>query len=140
MKRVTANPVFVTVGQTLKLRLDIENIQVDKWDTNAFWVYAKNGSSREYDLQWIRKVGSNSEMYNSYNKSRVSRERHVDLVVRSMTLADSGIYRCKFRKPPKNWNIWIEYKVIVEGKIEIQRCIICSEYFCSSIILVGNQK
>ena len=128
MKKITSNPVFVTVGQTLKLRVDIENLQVDKWDTNAFWVFAQNSSSRERELQWIRKIASNNEMYNSYNKTRVSRERQVDLIVKSMTLADSGIYRCKFRKPPKSWSMWIEYKVIVEGKDTVQRNIIHCGY------------
>ncbi|CAB3980615.1 carcinoembryonic antigen-related cell adhesion molecule 1-like [Paramuricea clavata] len=99
VKKVTRNPVFVTAGQTLKLRLDIEN--VDKWNTTAFWVYAKDSSrtSPEHDLQLMRDVDSSSETYFSYNKTRVSRERQVDLVVNSMTLADSGVYRCKFRKP-----------------------------------------
>ena len=111
----------MTVGQTLKLRLNIENLQVDKWDTNAFWVHAKNYSSREQDLQWVRHLGSSSELYHSYNKTHISRERQIDLVVSGVTLADSGVYRCKFRKPPKNWSMWIVYRVIVEGEIKIQR-------------------
>ena len=118
VKKATPNLVFVTVGQTLKLRLNIENLQVD---TNAFWVHAKNYSSREHDLQWVRHLGSSNELHHSYNKTRISRERQIDLVVSGMTLADSGVYRCKFRKPPKNWSVWVVYRVIVQGEIKIQR-------------------
>ncbi|CAB4012608.1 carcinoembryonic antigen-related cell adhesion molecule 1 isoform X5 [Paramuricea clavata] len=64
----------------------------------------------------MRDVDSSSETYFSYNKTRVSRERQVDLVVNSMTLADSGVYRCKFRKPDEGWSIRVDYNVIVEEK------------------------
>ena len=108
----------MTVGQTLKLRLDIENLQVDKWNTTAFWVYSpvKDASSPEQELQWVRNLGSNRESYYTYNETRISRERQVDLVMKEMKLSNSGVYRCKFRKPPQPWSIWIEYNVIVEGK------------------------
>jgi hypothetical protein len=135
VKKVTRNPVFVTAGQTLKLRLDIEN--VDKWNTTAFWVYAKDSSetSREHDLQLVRDVDSSSETYFSYNKTRVSRERQVDLVVSSMTLADSGVYRCKFRKRDEGWSIRVEYNVIVEGKIKKLTLFILDNSISSKLLL-----
>lgn len=119
MKKVTPDPVFVTVGQTLKLRLDVQNLQVDQWNTTAMWVIASDYTihSQEQELQWVRQMGSSNEKYYSYNKTRVSRERQIDLVLSDVTLADSGIYRCIFRQPPDGWSIWIHYNVVVEGEI-----------------------
>ena len=91
---------------------------MDRWNTTAFWVYSPDGDafSPERELQWVRRLGSETELHYTYNETRVSRERQMDLVMKSMTLGDSGVYRCKFRKPPNAWQIWIEYNVIVEGK------------------------
>ena len=117
VKKTTPDPVFLTVGQTLKLQLDIENLNVERWNTTAFWVYLENSNKREHELFWVRQLGSTNEIYYSYNATHISRERQVDFIMKGVIIADSGIYRCKFRKPPHGWSIIVEYRVIVEGKI-----------------------
>lgn len=117
VKKVTPDPDFVRVGQSLKIRLNIEDLHLDRWNTTGYWVYAPDFSERspERALHLVRQLGSSSEVHFSYD-TRVSRERYIDLVVKNVTLADSGVYRCKFRRPPHPWSIRVEFRVIVEGE------------------------
>lgn len=125
MSKKTRDPVFVSVGQNLKLKVDVKNVQTDKWNTTVFWVFVGGDSEYgpELDLQLVRSLGSDMEKYYSYNITRISRERRADLVIKSVTLADSGVYRCKFRRPPHPWSISLDYRVIIEGNVDIRNFI-----------------
>ncbi|XP_028402497.1 uncharacterized protein LOC114525374 [Dendronephthya gigantea] len=116
VRKVTPDPDFVRVGQSLKIRLDIDGLDLYRGNTTGYWAFSPDFTERSYvrELQMVRQLGSSSEVYFSYDTARVSRERYIDLVVKNMTLADSGVYRCKFRRPPRPWSIRVEFRVIVE--------------------------
>lgn len=117
VEKISPDPVFVELGQPLKLEINIPQLYLETWNMTAFWTYFPNHSSNseEHNLQLLRNIGKDYIFHHAYDP-RVTVQRQADLVLVNTTVADTGVYQCRFRRPPNAWETLVKFHVTIEGK------------------------